>query len=101
MRQGTTPTHSFTLPFDADYPDEIEITYSQNGAIVLKKYKKDCLLSGNKISFKLTQEETFKFSYKDNVEIQIRALLGGSCVIGCDPMVVSVKKCNSREVITV
>ena len=72
MRRGTTPTHIFSLPFDADLCQEIRIIYAQDGTIKLIKEKNDLKLEANQLKVKLTQEETFLFNERDMVELQIR-----------------------------
>ncbi len=74
MIQGTTPTHTFTVPFNCDDVKNVEVTYKQNDTIVLQKYIGDCHIDGNIVSVDLTQEDTFKFVPKVNVKIQVRAL---------------------------
>ena len=36
MRLGSTPKHTFTLPFETDLIQELKITYSQNKKIILE-----------------------------------------------------------------
>ena len=74
MRRGTTPKHTFTLPFSVEDIDSIHILYSQDERVRLKKTKSDCILDGNKVSVTLSQEETFRFMRGKKVYIQIRIL---------------------------
>lgn len=74
MIRGTTPTHTFTIPFDESVINSIKIIYAQNKETVFEKLKDDCTFEGNTVSLTLTQEETFKFDHKCPVEIQIRIL---------------------------
>ena len=99
MRIGTTPTHTFTLPFDTEIIRAVEITYSQNGKVVLKKDQRDCTLSGNTISTKLSQLDTFEFDECSHVEIQIRIMDHEESVFASDIIRVSCKKCLSDEVL--
>lgn len=99
MTRGSTPTHVFTLPFGAETVKTVEITYAQNEAIKLQKTNADCVLEGNAVSVKLTQEDTFKFDEKPLVEIQIRVLTLGGDVIPSDIMYTTVKRCLSDEVL--
>lgn len=43
MRRLTTPTHTFTLPFDASVVDKFLLTYVQNDIIVLEKMSRKFL----------------------------------------------------------
>jgi hypothetical protein len=74
MRRGTTPTHTFSLPFSVETISALRITYAQNGEIVMNKTEGDVTAEGQEISVTLTQEETLKFSDKSNVEIQLKIL---------------------------
>lgn len=74
MIRGTTPTHIFEIPFDSSLLKRVQITYTQAGQNLVVKNIEDCVLDGCSITVKLTQEETFKFSHKKNVEVQIRVL---------------------------
>lgn len=74
MVNGTTPTHTFTLPFDISTIKTIEIIYAQRNNALLIKKNKDIHLEGTKAIVKLTQEETFKFRHNFTVQIQLRIL---------------------------
>ena len=73
MFRATTPLHTFIFPEDAETAyDEILITYSQNGAIVMEKTKEDLTFETETegssevylASFRLTQEEANLFTTK-------------------------------------
>lgn len=69
---GTTPTHTFTLPYDTNLIKDLVITYSQYDTMVFQKSLSDCTLSGNKIAVNLSKEETTKL--KDdiyNIQIEV------------------------------
>ena len=61
MRRGTTPIHTFTLPFNV--PDEscIRIVYAQNDKIILERTTETCSVNSNAVSIRLTDEETLLF----------------------------------------
>ena len=73
MIRGTTPTLTFTLPFEVSVLSEAYITLCQNGNTVIEKCMSDCVCEGDTITVKLTQEETLKLECSHIVEIQIRA----------------------------
>lgn len=73
MIRGTTPTLEFTIPLDTDLLAEAYVTISQNDAVVIDKPMDECDCKGNKITVKLTQEETLKLQSDYITEIQIRA----------------------------
>ena len=99
MMPGTTPIHLFNLPFDTAMVDKVKITYLQNDKEVLTKSKADCKLEGKTISVTLTQEDTFRFKPKEEVEIQIRVLTLGGEALGSIPIKVGVSKCLDDEVL--
>ena len=82
MRRGTTPTHIFETDLDLRDASEIFLTYKQKDAdpkcckpnnVVLTKEKADMEIKEDKVTVKLTQEETLMFSTKGMVSIQFRA----------------------------
>ena len=81
MIRGTTPTLEFDVPFDTELLAEAYVTLSQNREIVVDKPLTECQCSGNKITVRLTQEETLKLDCECNTEIQIRArMVDGNAV---------------------
>lgn len=97
--RGTTPTHIFTLPFEANLISSIRIIYTQGDEQILVKEVKDCQIDGNTVTVRLTQEETFLFDCKKYVEIQIRALTHSGDVLNSNIMKESVERCLDNEVI--
>lgn len=100
MRRGTTPTHTFELPFSIDLIKEIEITYQQSGKIFLQKRKTDCNCNGNSASLTLTQEETFLFKNDLPVEIQIRVLDKDEKAFASPVYRIPCEECLSDDVLT-
>lgn len=98
MRIGTTPTHIFELPFETSTLKGIEITYSLNDVVILRKLKEDCETSGNTISVKLSQEDTLKFK-QGFANIQLRVITPGDDIIASDIFRVLCEKCLSSEVL--
>lgn len=82
MIRGTTPTHTFTLPFSTDQIEKVYVTYKQEisfGQSITIERGKDlaagldnCELIGNKIIIELTQDETLALIHGVGVEIQVR-----------------------------
>lgn len=99
MIQGTTPTHTFTLPFDASMIDKVRIIYSQNDTPLVTKNKEDCTVKGEKVIAKLTQEETFAFDCNEPVEIQIRVLTVDGAAVASHIKKVACDKCLEKEVL--
>ena len=73
MIRGTTPRLDFYLPFDVSALKEAYVTFVQGGETVIEKTLGECTVEQNRISVKLTQDETLKLHVGSTVEIQIRA----------------------------
>lgn len=99
MRRGTTPTHTFTMPFSAESLQAVQIIYRQGGENILVLEKEDCTLSENTVSVRLSQEDTFAFNDADNVEIQIRVLTEDGDAMASDPMIVGCGRCLTEDVL--
>lgn len=94
MIRGTTPTHTFTLPFSTDLIETVYITYIQEccyGKNIVIERGKDvannidsCEFDGNKIIVELTQEETLSFIHGVEVEIQVRVKATDKKVLASD-----------------
>lgn len=75
MYRFTTPTHRFKFKTNPYQFADIEITYTQQGNIVMVKYKEDLSFDENNIVyFVLTQEESSKFKEKIPAKLQVRVL---------------------------
>lgn len=94
MIRGTTPTHTFTLPFDSIMIAKARIIYSQNDNIVLTKTP---TIDGNTLSVKLTQEDTFKLNPNHSVEIQVRVLTPGNDSLASEIIRVPVSRCLEED----
>lgn len=91
MIRGTTPTLEFVLPFDTNLLAEAYVTLAQIGDVVLDKPLSECTLDGDKMTVKLTQEDTLKLK-TGQVEIQIRAKTIDGDVIASDIILTSAQK---------
>lgn len=96
---GTTPHHIFNVTLKADEIVKVKITYKQNGEEVLVKRESDCDITDYKISVRLSQEDTFKFSTKYAVELQIRVVTSGDDVASSFPIRISADACLDNEVL--
>lgn len=74
MTRGTTPTHTYSLPFDVENVAKAHIIYAQRGEVKITKTEADCVMEGNIIQVRLTQEETLCFDENSCVDIQVRVL---------------------------
>ena len=72
MIRGTTPTLEFVIPFSVDQIAELFVSMAQNNKVVIDKDFDECELSGNKITVRLSQDDTLNFDDSINTEIQVR-----------------------------
>ena len=98
MLRGTTPTNTFTLPFETSSIQEVTVVYAQSDKVVFEKKTADCTMKDNVISVKLTQEETLMLDHAVNVQIQLWIKTTGNDVLGSEIIVVDVDKCLKDEV---
>lgn len=98
MMQGTTPTHTFELPFDVSTFKTVRVVYSQNDTPVLAKTGEEVKISGSTVTVQLSQEDTFKFSTDKVVRIQVRLLSRDGKALASDIIVKSVQECLETEV---
>lgn len=98
MRRGTTPTHTFTLPFDVSIVADVSVIYQQDKVIIVKKDKSDCSLGGDTISLKLTREETLSFDYLKPVKIQMTIWTPAGDVMVSNIITKAVAECLDYEV---
>ena len=106
MRQGTTPTHTFKLPFDAQEVNSIEATYAQHDdrtqqdKVLMRKIIDGSAMDGSKARITLTQTETFDFEADKLGMVQLRAFMKTGAVYGTRVYLFKVEKSLSREVLT-
>ncbi len=99
MLIGTTPTHTFGLPFETNVISKIKVTYAQNGRVILEKGNEECEFNENTVTLKLSQEDTFLFECGKNVEIQVRILTAGGDALASNIRIISADKCLDSEVL--
>lgn len=99
MRQGTTPTHTFLLPFETSEIKVLELTYAQQDTVILKKTLDDCVLDGKVVTIELSQEDTFLFDTTSQVQMQLRVLTTTDQAYATDIYLGKVAKSLSKEVL--
>lgn len=99
MRQGTTPTHIFRLPFSTDMVSKVKVIYAQNNTVIFTKEGGACEYEEDTVKVRLTQEETLKFDCAKHIQIQIRVLTLGGDALTSEIKLVSVEKCLESEVL--
>lgn len=98
MRQGTTPTHTFTFPFDVSIVKDLSIVYQQNGENIIKKKLSDCKVEEQSVSITLSQEETLMFNLESIVRVQVKVLTQGNDVLVSDIISRRAYECLDKEV---
>ena len=79
MYRGTTPTITFTLPFDSGNITALNLCFAQRGEIILEKCLADCSLEKDTLRVSLTEQETLLFDANNGmVEMQLRIGCGES-----------------------
>lgn len=74
----TTPTHTFTLPFEAASISQLAIVYKQLDKVVMVKDLGECTLGEKSVSVTLSEAETSLFKPELSVFIQLRVGIGAS-----------------------
>ncbi len=95
MIVGTTPTHTFNIPFDISIVAKFRVIYAQNDVVLFVKTENDegCGLEDNRIVVTLTEEDTFKVDHKKPLEYQIRILTTDRSKLATVPKRIGVTKC--------
>ena len=66
MVRGSTPTHTFTFPFDLPYGSDYRIVYAQGEdhkeKVLFELTTERCTVEGRKLSVRLKREETLMFN---------------------------------------
>lgn len=82
MYRGTTPTFTFTLPFDCERITLLNLSFAQQGIVILEKDLKDCRMEKDTLQVGLTETETLLFdSKKGMVEMQLRIGCGDTRMV--------------------
>ena len=99
MIRGTTPTQKFLIPLNTEMVKDVRISYAQDGVVIAEKTVEACVLAGNEITTKLTQEETLKFHEKRQVELQVRLLTKDGNAMATNIYTLSAGKVLNEEVL--
>ena len=99
MVQGTTPTHSFTLPFPTESIKAVRIIYAQNDKPIIVKNTDDCTLQDNTVSVRLSQTETLSISADNIYFVQVRVVDRAGNSFVSKPIGRTVIKCYDGEVL--
>jgi hypothetical protein len=97
--QGTTPTHTFTLPFDASIVKCARFVYSQDGAVKVIKDTDRVTFDGAQVSTTLTQEDTYSLEPDNQVKLLLRVLTVKGNALVSDPVYLLCLGCECKEVL--
>ncbi len=86
MRRGTTPTLTFTTPYEASLwvLERSWITFEQRGMILfsIRLDDESVNVTDNAVTVTLTQEQTLSMTTADELSIQIRGIVGENKAVG-------------------
>ena len=102
MRVATTITHYFEIPFNVSAINLAEISYEQDEKVILVKDNSECILNGNMVSCKLSQEDTLKFDFSlplKPIFVQLRVALKDGNVLGTELFPVKLKPTINKVVL--
>jgi hypothetical protein len=92
MIRGTTPTLSFTLPFETELIKKLWVTFSQCNKEIFTLEKDDCELNEYEVEVKLSQRQTLQLLPNAIVEIQLRVLTLDDVALASDVLHTSVQR---------
>lgn len=98
--QGTTPTHSFTLPFDTSTISEARFVYAQDGEVKVLKEGTDVVMTGATVTTTLTQADTYNLTPGVSVVLMLRVLTKGGDALVSDAKTGRCRGCADKEVLS-
>lgn len=102
ITQGTTPTHSFKLPFPASVVQIARFVYSQNGTVKIirdsREGKAEILEDGSVITT-LTQDDTYGLTKDAPVKLLLRVLTKDGTALVSDTEIGICYGCDCKEVL--
>lgn len=81
MYKTTTPTFNLTIPFAADDINNFVLSLVQQGQTVFTFTQDDCVVTDNKITLTLTQEQSAVFVHRYPIHLQVRIMLNSGVVV--------------------
>ena len=96
---GTTPTHTFEVPFAKDEMSEAWVMYAQGCDVLLTKKTESLKIEDNLISCDLSQEDTLLFNPHRQVDIQLKIKLKDGKVVASNIATISAMKILDCDVI--
>ncbi len=99
MVKGTTPTLYFECDLVWDDIKELSLVFEQNGKIILKFSKSDCIYEDGSLVITLTQEQSLTFSEQGNIKMQIKLKLLDGTVLASEIVTSTVGQILDEEII--
>lgn len=99
MRRGTTPRHTFTLPFDTTAIEKVRVIYAQSDIPKIVKKECDVEMAGNTIVVTLSQSDTLRLKCTLKTEVQVRVLTNDGSAFASDIIAVDTDRCLYDEVL--
>ena len=99
IRQGTTPTHTFNLPFDISLLKIVSIAYAQNRKVLFVKRLPDLEVNGATMSVTLSQADTLQVDPNREVEVQVRVVTHNDEALASDIFTMSAERVLECEVL--
>lgn len=90
MYKATTPTHTFTLPFNVTLISKLLLTYKQDN-VVINFDEDDVTMSNKQVVVTLTQEQTKMFVPGLNVQVQMRIKTTSDSVLASNTIELKVR----------
>lgn len=100
--QGTTPTHSFAIPFDTSTVQIARFVYSQNGEVKVLKDSREgqaTINTDGTVTTNLSQEDTYKLTPDAPVKLVLRILTKKGEALVSDPVRGICYGCDCKEVL--
>lgn len=95
----TTPKHTFRFGWSASLFTKVRIVYKQDDIVVLEKELNDCVVDGNSLILRLSQEDTAKFKNNIKAKVQVHYETTVGVVGATPPRTMNVDEILKREVL--
>lgn len=81
MYKTTTPTFNLIIPYKADEINNFVLSLVQQGQTVFTFTQDDCVVTDNKITLTLSQEQSAVFVHRYPIHLQVRIMLSTGVVV--------------------
>ena len=100
MYKTTTPTFNLTIPFAADDINNFVLSLVQQGQTVFTFTQDDCVVTDNKITLTLTQEQSAVFVHRYPIHLQVRIMLNSGVVVSSAVEHIYVQRSLNNTILT-